>query len=277
VSNYPAIADPTTDPASLREAVMALKETVEILTRQRGAGAAAAVTWAELEALGGPVLLDRLAELGTSISNSTDTITTGYQEGDQALQDQLDGIQFASTGEAQAGTNTTKYMNPALTALAIAAFASLKQFAHYREEQPDGTNGGNPPTGTSAFNLRTLNTTVIDTIGASRSANQITLPAGTYFCFAISPTFRTGRCFARLYNVTDGGTILRSGGVYNVPGTNAETVQNFVIGVFTINATKTVQLEQFITNNPGSGVAMGQALSVGETEIYSELFFWKLS
>lgn len=40
---YPAIPDPTTDPNSLRDATLALKQGFEILTGQRGDGSAAAV------------------------------------------------------------------------------------------------------------------------------------------------------------------------------------------------------------------------------------------
>lgn len=47
---YPAIPEPGANIESLREAVVALKETVEILTRQRLPGKSA-VIWDELVAL----------------------------------------------------------------------------------------------------------------------------------------------------------------------------------------------------------------------------------
>lgn len=49
---YPPIPDSTTDPASLRATDLAIKETLEILTRQRGDPLLAAVTWGDLVALG---------------------------------------------------------------------------------------------------------------------------------------------------------------------------------------------------------------------------------
>lgn len=52
VPKYPAVSEPTTDGASLRESVLNLKEGVEMLTRQRGDPIASAVTWADLVALG---------------------------------------------------------------------------------------------------------------------------------------------------------------------------------------------------------------------------------
>lgn len=52
VPKYPAINEPTTDVASLRESILSLKEATEMLTRQRGDPLASAITWADLVALG---------------------------------------------------------------------------------------------------------------------------------------------------------------------------------------------------------------------------------
>lgn len=49
---YPAIPDPITNVASLREVALALKEGQEIITRQRGDRTLSAVTWQDLLALG---------------------------------------------------------------------------------------------------------------------------------------------------------------------------------------------------------------------------------
>lgn len=45
---YPAVPAPAADVVSLRNSAHALKETVEILTQQRGDRALAAVTWQDL-------------------------------------------------------------------------------------------------------------------------------------------------------------------------------------------------------------------------------------
>lgn len=47
-NNYNAVPEPLADVESLRQAVRALKETVEILTRQRQPVTAACVTWQDL-------------------------------------------------------------------------------------------------------------------------------------------------------------------------------------------------------------------------------------
>lgn len=49
---YPPIEEPTVDPASLRQTALSTKQTVEILTGQRGNRMDSAVTWGELVALG---------------------------------------------------------------------------------------------------------------------------------------------------------------------------------------------------------------------------------
>jgi len=51
---YPAIPDPGNTPEGVREAVKAMKQSVETLTRQRGLGRKvdAAVTWQDLVDLG---------------------------------------------------------------------------------------------------------------------------------------------------------------------------------------------------------------------------------
>jgi hypothetical protein len=49
---FPAIPAPSANPTSLRTTSNSLKESVEILTRQRGDRSLSAVTWQDLLALG---------------------------------------------------------------------------------------------------------------------------------------------------------------------------------------------------------------------------------
>ena len=51
-AKYPPIPDPTTDPESLRFSLVALKQGFEMLSHQRANPLNAAVTWADLLALG---------------------------------------------------------------------------------------------------------------------------------------------------------------------------------------------------------------------------------
>jgi hypothetical protein len=51
-AKYPPIQEPTTDPQSLRDSVLSLKQGFELLSHQRNNPLVAAVTWADLLALG---------------------------------------------------------------------------------------------------------------------------------------------------------------------------------------------------------------------------------
>lgn len=183
----------------------------------------------------------------------------------------------ATGAEAAAGTSDDTYLSPLTGLAAISTFASLKNFALFREVQNNNVDGGNPPSGTGQYNIRTLNTTVFDTIGTSLSSNQVTIPAGRYVVLANCVTFRTGRTSSRLYNVTDSSVILRGSGHRNNDTSVPDTLNTWIYGQFEVSATKAIRLETYITNNPGSGVAMGIAINIGEPEIYSQLLLWKVT
>jgi hypothetical protein len=51
-AKYPAIPEPVAEINSVRDTSAALKETVEVLTQQRGTRSLSAVTWQDLLALG---------------------------------------------------------------------------------------------------------------------------------------------------------------------------------------------------------------------------------
>lgn len=51
-AKFPAIPEPISEINSVRDTAAALKETVEVLTQQRGTRSFSAVTWEDLLALG---------------------------------------------------------------------------------------------------------------------------------------------------------------------------------------------------------------------------------
>ena len=81
-------------------------------------------------------------------------------------------------------TDTTQYYDGA-------AWKSVgaQTIAIFNETQASGTNGGTSVATT--FTKRTLNTTVINNIGATLTASVIALTAGTYEVFAMSPHWLT--------------------------------------------------------------------------------------
>jgi hypothetical protein len=85
--------------------------------------------------------------------------------------------------------------------------AISEQFLHIQDQKADGTNGGSATGGTTQ--TRDLNTVLTNEItGASLSANQITLPDGTYYIEAEAPAYQVDTTQAFLYNVTDASTEL---------------------------------------------------------------------
>ena len=142
-------------------------------------------------------------------------------------------------------------------------------FLHLQDQKTSGTNGGTFTSG--AWQTRTLNTEVADTIGSTLSSNQFTLPAGTYYFEAICPTLNTNSSQARLQNITDATTVLL--GINNVTGATAGGVA-FVNGLFTIAGTKTFELQHrcsLTRATDGFGYASGW-----DTEVYAEVRIWKV-
>ena len=141
-----------------------------------------------------------------------------------------------------------------------------------RDEKASGTTGGNFVLG--AWRTRDLNTEVYDTGNhAAVAANQITLQAGTYRFHAEAPGYQVGSHKARLWNVTDGATVvLTNGGTAH--GTSAASAAadacattSVVVGRFTIATAKVLELQHQSTATDADG--FGLATGFGINEVYS--------
>ena len=120
---------------------------------------------------------------------------------------------------------------------------SMNNILHFRDERASGTDAGSSSVGNQ---VRTLNTVVSNTIlGASLATNQITLPAGTYQINANAPTVAGAQHRLRLVNVTDSTVVLLGTSMYDANAAVVST-RSFVIGVFTLNATKVLNLTHYI-------------------------------
>ncbi|WP_137972421.1 hypothetical protein [Pseudomonas sp. F(2018)] len=152
----------------------------------------------------------------------------------------------------------------AATPAGIAAVYPQKHTMIVVDEKASGVGGGNNVIGS---NTRSLNTVRSNTIaGASLSANQITLPAGTYRVEASVPFFNGDRHRGFLYNVTDAavailGTSENSGGAF--------TTRSFVRGVFSIGSSKVFELRQHCENVATQG--FGDPVVDGRPEVYAEI------
>ncbi len=144
-------------------------------------------------------------------------------------------------------------------------------YIYIRDEKTSGTAGGTFTAG--SYVKRTLNTAVIDTgSNASVTSSVVTLQAGTYRFHARAPAFDVNSHKAKLVNTTDAITYLGTSEYASVVGTSQSS--SHVTGRFTIAAAKDFELQHRCqtTRAPnGLGVDAG----FGDTEVYSEIEFWK--
>ncbi len=150
-------------------------------------------------------------------------------------------------------------------------YAGLTGYILLRDEKAVGTDGGTFTAG--AWQTREINTKVVDVGGyATLSANQITLPAGTYRCRIQCPAYAVNKHQARLYNVTNAAVLLLGSSQRN-PSAGNHTVPSVIIGRFTLAAAKVLEVqhrcETTLATN-GLGIAAGF-----DTEVYTIAEFWK--
>ena len=141
-----------------------------------------------------------------------------------------------------------------------------------QDQKPAATDGGAITAGT--WQTKTLNTSIVSNIaGGGLSANQIQLPAGTYYVQGRSPVVDCDRNKARLQNVTDGTTAIVGSSSFCTTGTQADSLIN---GYFTIAATKTFELQHYAQTANGNTFGRGFSSSSGLIDIYSEVQVWKV-
>lgn len=141
------------------------------------------------------------------------------------------------------------------------------------DEKAAGTDGGTFTFG--AWRTRDLNTVRNNSIaGASLTANQFTLPAGTYFIIAQAPALNVGLHKAKLYNITAAADVII--GQTARSGVSTVLTPSIVLGVFVITSSTVFEIQHYCnTTNPDDG--FGVAYSVGVVEVYTQLIIHKLA
>jgi hypothetical protein len=149
------------------------------------------------------------------------------------------------------------------------------QIAHFREEQSSGGSAGSLSVG--AWNTRTLNTTVHNTLGASLGSNRVTLTTGRYYVKGVGTVHGADSVAhdwrSRIRDITN-STILLLGPSVST-GTLAVALSYLipVEGFITVSGTIQIELQTWAdaTSDGGSATSI-----VGINEVYSEIFIWKL-
>jgi len=145
---------------------------------------------------------------------------------------------------------------------------------HVRDEKTTGTAGGTFTTG--ARRTRDLNTVVTNEIaGTSLTANQIVgLPAGDYWIFASAPAQAAQLHKATLHNITDATDILV--GTAENCATSILTNRSYIMGRFTLAATKTVEIQHECSRTQATN-GFGPASGFSQAEIFTDVQLWKVA
>jgi hypothetical protein len=144
---------------------------------------------------------------------------------------------------------------------------NFQDMAIFNETQAANTSGGTFTSG--AWTKRTLNTTIINNIGATLTTSVIALPAGTYYIHATAPAADVGRHKLRLQNTTDATTTLvgNSASAANTLSAILQTDAQ-IRGTFIITGTKNFEIQHYCAvtaNTRGLGVES----NFGVSEIYT--------
>lgn len=155
------------------------------------------------------------------------------------------------------------------------AFVEAVFLSQFRDEKASGTVGGTLTAG--SWNTRTLNTTLTNDIsGCSIAANQITLPAGTYYITAATVGHDIGGHRARLFDVTNNAILIQGPNAQNNTVDNLTTIAE-VKGIITLASSKVIRLEHYITTSSSTSDAGDPTSIVGFNEVYSDIVIWKVS
>lgn len=153
-----------------------------------------------------------------------------------------------------------------------------KQLAHFRHVSPGGIDGGTFTAG--GWRTRTLNFADVNEIsGASLSSSQITLPAGTYFTMWRAPAYNVSYHQSRLYNITNGTTLISGSSQWASNGTGVQN-DTWGTGRFTLSGAKVLELQHrcsVTVTTYGFGTAAGTGGWSGETsEVYADILIWRI-
>jgi hypothetical protein len=145
---------------------------------------------------------------------------------------------------------------------------------HIQHQEDSGVSGGDFISGD--WRTRPLNTVLTNEIaGASLNANQITLPAGTYFILAKSGAFYVNIHKAKLYNVSDAEDVLIGTSEYVSVSGNPVHSFSVVNGRFSIDAPKTFELQHRCGQDKTLD-GFGAASFFDVTEVYADVLIWKV-
>ncbi len=192
-------------------------------------------------------------------------ITTFYQNVSASADRSQIAVQATGTGAA---LWTRKYTGAAWSAWARAGSGTVTRPTKVWDQKSAGTDGGTFTSG--SWQTRDLNQIDDpDGIVSTLTANQISLPAGTYFVRASAPGASVQWHKTRLYDVTGAATLLVGTPEYST-GSGTNQTRSELVGRFTLGVSSLVEL-QHRCDSSESSVGLGRAAGWSEVETYAQL------
>lgn len=157
-----------------------------------------------------------------------------------------------------------------LSSKTITGIPITNEFAQYIRNFGASVDG---TTGAVGWNTVELNSEISDTIGASISSSQITLPAGTYFVIGLCSHYKSNRAGARLRDATNSVTLMTGGASYASNGDNGGGI-GYISGQMTLTSETSFYFQLYLGAN---GEPMGLRPGSGEAWQQSYLNIWKIA
>lgn len=159
----------------------------------------------------------------------------------------------------------------AIEVVDVAVVSGRPKLLHVRHET-SGNGGTSVGTTWTARPLDTVMTNEIN--GASLSANQITLAAGTYEIRAYGPILDAFRFQHRLRDTTGNVTLVV--GASSHAGTTVDLIYGLLGGRFTLAVTSVVEFQYWVAFGQATN-GLGISVGSGELNVYGEVFIELIS
>jgi hypothetical protein len=143
-----------------------------------------------------------------------------------------------------------------------------KKRLHIQHQEPSGIAGGGATSGSPE--VRTLNTVMLNEItGASLAANQITLPAGTYFIRASAPAYMVVQHKSRLYDTTGVAVLVHGTAERTATASGGSQTRSHIVGSFTLAVASVLEIQTRVGTSYAT-TGYGVHASYG-TEVYVDV------
>lgn len=202
-------------------------------------------------------------------NTATETVLINQIGGGDILEVQKSGnpsLIVKQNGNVGINTSQASYGLHVYTNPNTANFLGLPPMAILEQQV---TSGSNPVDNLllNTFVQRTLNTTVVDTIGVSLNAGRFTLSSGTYYITAEGMCNVVGRHRIALYYTTSGGGYLLYGTSETTTVNTGNGSKSTLAGIVTPTVSTTYELRHYATASTGNFGIPVAISSVPETYV----------